>query len=83
MPRSNARTALVQVEAGNASALKSVGKGVHEARIDFGPGYRVYIAQDGADLVILLGGSTKARQPRAIADAQKRWSDYKASKRRG
>lgn len=77
------RRALARLEGGNPSALKSVGKGVHEARIDFGPGYRVYIGQDGATFVVLLGGSAKARQDQAIADAQDRWADYKARKRRG
>jgi putative component of toxin-antitoxin plasmid stabilization module len=34
---------------------------VHEVRIDFGPGYRVYLGMDSTDLVILLGGTGKAR----------------------
>ena len=77
------RTALARLEAGNTSALKSVGGGVHEVRIDFGPGYRVYLGSDGAELVILLGGSTKARQSAAIADARERWIDYRRRKRLG
>jgi putative addiction module killer protein len=77
------RTALARLEAGNTSALKSVGGGVHEVRIDFGPGYRVYLGLAGAELVILLGGSAKARQSIAIADAGGRWADYRRRKRRG
>jgi putative addiction module killer protein len=77
------RTALARLEAGNASALKSIGGGVHEVRIDFGPGYRVYLGFDGAELVILLGGSAKARQSLAIADALGRWTDYRRRKRQG
>ena len=77
------RTSLARLEAGNVSALKSVGNGVHEVRIAFGPGYRVYVGQDGPELVILLGGSTKARQHQAIQGAQERWADYKARKQRG
>ena len=76
-------TALSRLEAGNTSALKAVGQGVHEVRIDLGPGYRVYVGLRGTDWVILLGGSAKARQGRAIADAQWRWMDYKARQRRG
>jgi putative addiction module killer protein len=76
------RTALARLEDGNTSALKSVGNGVHEVRINFGPGYRVYLGVDGAELVILLGGSAKARQSMAIADAKKRWDDYTRRKRR-
>jgi putative addiction module killer protein len=37
--------------------------GIGEYRIDWGPGYRIYLAQDGADLIILYGGGTKKRQP--------------------
>jgi len=77
------RTALARLEAGNISALKSVGGGVHEVRIDFGPGYRVYLGLDGTQLMILLGGSAKARQSAAIVDAQERWNDYRRRKRRG
>lgn len=74
------RTAVLRLEGGNTSALKGVGKGVSEIVLHFGPGYRVYVGQDGAELVLLLGGSTKARQSQAIADAQERWADYKARK---
>ncbi|MBD0273594.1 MAG: type II toxin-antitoxin system RelE/ParE family toxin [Acetobacteraceae bacterium] len=77
------RAALARIEAGNTSALKSVGKGVHEARIDFGPGYRVLLGIDGPELVILLGSSAKARQQQAISRAQERWADHRARKRRG
>lgn len=77
------RGALARLEGGNTSALKGVGKGISEIVIDFGPGFRVYIGQDGAELVILLGGSTKTRQQQAITDARERWADYKARKRRG
>jgi putative addiction module killer protein len=77
------RTALARLEAGNTSALRSVGGGVHEVRIDFGPGYGAYLGLDGAELVILLGGSAKARQSAAIADARERWADYRRGKRRG
>ena len=56
---------------------------MHEIRIDFGPGYRVYLGMDGAEVAILLGGSAKARQGTAIADARERWNDYRRRKRRG
>jgi putative addiction module killer protein len=44
--------------------VKSVGAGVQEFRIDFGPGYRVYFGKDSDQLVILLAGGTKSRQQR-------------------
>jgi putative addiction module killer protein len=54
---------------------------VFERRIDFGPGYRIYLGKDGDRLVILLGGSSKQGQQEAIAAAQARWSDYRRRKR--
>ena len=73
-------TALLRMELGNLSNAKSIGAGVLEYRIDFGPGYRVYFGKDGNTLVILLGGGTKKRQNRDIAAAQDRWKDYKQRK---
>ena len=73
-------TALVRMGLGNLSNAKSVGSGVLETQIDFGPGYRVYFGRDGDALVILLGGGTKKRQQRDIATAQDRWRDYKRRK---
>lgn len=69
--------ALTRVAQGNLSNAKSVGKGVHEFRIDFGPGYRIYFGRDGDTLIILLAGGTKKRQERDIEAAQDRWIDYK------
>lgn len=68
---------LTRLGQGNLSEVKSVGSGVMERRIDWGPGYRVYFGRDGASLVILLCGGTKRRQQRDITAAQKRWADYK------
>ena len=56
--------ALARLEQGNTSGLKGVGKGMLECRIDFGPGYRVYLGRDGETRVILLTGGTKKRQQR-------------------
>ena len=70
------------MEGGNLSDAKSVGAGVFERRIDFGPGYRVYFGRDGRDLVILLGGGTKKRQRNDIAAARVFWTNHKARKRR-
>jgi len=63
---------------GNVSNVKGVGKGISELRVDFGPGYRIYFGWDGALIVILLGGGSKKRQQQDIAEAQRRWSMYKA-----
>jgi len=61
--------------------MKSVGAGVAELRLDFGPGYRVYCGMDGETLVILLAGGTKQRQPADIALAKMLWKQYKQEKR--
>ena len=74
-------TALVRMEQGNLANAKSVGAGVSECRIDFGPGYRVYYGRDGDTLIILLAGGSKKRQQRDIEAAKERWRDYKARKR--
>ena len=42
----------------------------------FGPGYRIYLARDGATLVLLLVGGSKATQVRDIRTAQRYWRDY-------
>jgi putative addiction module killer protein len=75
-------TALYRLEQGHTSQMKSIGKGIAEYRIDFGPGYRIYFGQDGEALVILLGGGTKRRQSADIRDVQARWQQYKSRKKR-
>ncbi len=72
---------VAKLEVGLRPNVKPVGGGVHEARIDYGPGYRVYFAFDGDHLVLLLGGGEKHGQRDDIAAAQKRWTDYKQRKR--
>ena len=61
--------ALYRLAQGNFSNVKGVGEGVHEYKIDFGPGYRVYFGKDGDRVAILLGGSDKKGQAAAIAKA--------------
>jgi putative addiction module killer protein len=72
--------AIIRMEQGNLSNVKSVGEGALEFRIDFGPGYRVYFGRDGDTLVVLLIGGTKKRQQRDIEEAIGYWRDYKQRK---
>jgi putative addiction module killer protein len=74
-------TALYRLGLGNISNLKAVGGGVSECRIDFGPGYRIYLGRDGEQIVILLCGGTKQRQQDDIAAAKQSWQEYKQQKR--
>jgi len=73
--------ALNRLTQGNVSRVKAVGTGVHELKIDFGPGYRVYFGWDGSALIVLLGGGTKKHQQRDISKARGCWADYKNRKR--
>ena len=74
-------TALIRMGMGNESNVESVGGGVYERKIDYGPGYRVYFGMDGKELVILVGGGTKKRQSQDIETARERWTDYRKRKK--
>ena len=73
-------TALERIADGNLSNVKTVGGGVLEYKVDFGPGYRIYFGRDGERLVILLAGGVKKRQQEDIRRAKAHWDDYKNRK---
>jgi len=75
------RSAIARMEVGNLGDAKSVGDGVLERRIDWGPGYRIYFGRDGDRLVVLLGGGTKKRQAADIGQAQRHWAAYRLRKK--
>jgi putative addiction module killer protein len=56
---------------------KPIGNGASELRIDVGPGYRVYFAQKGDVVVIVLGGGDKSTQSTDIQDALALWAKLK------
>ena len=66
-----------RVELGNFGEWDSVGSGVCELKLDFGPGYRAYHGLDDDD-VILLGGGSKKAQSSDIRKAIERWEEYNA-----
>jgi putative addiction module killer protein len=72
-------TATVRMAMGNMSNLKGLGT-IAEYRIDWGPGYRIYLGRDGESLIVILGGGTKKSQDADIAQARMLWSEYKARK---
>ena len=73
--RVNAR--ITRLEAGNLGDCKPLRDGVMELRIDHGPGYRVYLSRQGPVLVLLLCGSEKGDQNRAIGQAIAYLNDWK------
>lgn len=70
---------LARARQGNLGDCKSVGEGVSELRVDYGPGYRVYFGQQGRTLVVLLCGGDKRTQDRDIRLAKQFWREYKAT----
>ena len=70
-----------RLEIGNTSNVKWF-DGIGEYRIDWGPGYRIYLAQDGQDLIVLFGGGTKKRQRADITQALQLHQEYKDRKQR-
>jgi putative addiction module killer protein len=67
---------LTRVRAGNFGDCKSVGGGVFELRISFGPGLRVYYGLHGQQVVVLLGGGDKRSQSRDIRRVQQLWQQF-------
>ena len=73
--------AKTRLELGNTSSIKwfdSIG----EYKIDWGPGYRIYLAKEGEKLIILFGGGTKKKQTCDIKKSKELFEEYKARKKK-
>jgi len=79
--------AIDRIGRGLMTNIESVGGGVYERKVNFGPGYRIYVGleTDGrvTRVVILLNGGTKKGQRNDIDLAKQYWKDYKSRRRRG
>jgi len=73
-------TAKLRLELGNTSNVKWF-DGIGEYKIDWGPGYRIYLAKDGDTLIVLFGGGTKRRQKQDIDQAIALHAEYKFRKK--
>lgn len=74
--RARIQARVLRFSTGNLGDHKSVGSGVWEARVMFGPGYRIYFGKDGASVIVLLIGGDKSSQARDIRRAGRFWNDY-------
>ena len=66
-----------RLENGNIGKVENLGDGVHELKIDFGPGIRIYFGNANDTLVIILVGGTKKCQNQDIKLAKFYWKDWK------
>ncbi|WP_083617991.1 type II toxin-antitoxin system RelE/ParE family toxin [Planktothrix paucivesiculata] len=76
--RAKIKFRLDRVEEGNLGNYRSVGEGVFEFKINYGPGYRVYFGQVGFTVILLLCGGDKSTQQKDIQKAKEYWRDYHA-----
>ena len=67
--RARIQARIERIAIGNPGDVKSVGEGISEMRIDYGPGYRVYFIQHERSVIILLAGGDKSTQARDIKTA--------------
>ena len=73
-------TALLRLELGNTSNIKWF-EGLGEYRINWGPGYRIYLVQEGKRLIILIGGGDKSTQKTDIKKAKMLIAEFRTRKK--
>ena len=74
--RARIQARVLRFEMGNLGESKSVGGGVWEARLMFGPGYRIYFGKEGRSIILLLLGGDKSSQAADIRKARRLWKEY-------
>ncbi len=72
--------AIARIKLGNTSKIKWF-DGIGEYKINWGPGYRIYLIQEGSEFIILFGGGTKKNQSADIKKAKELFKEYKTCKK--
>lgn len=67
---------LDRISLGNMGDYKFLSDGVSEFRLDFGSGYRIYFAEEGSNIILLLCAGNKGTQKKDIKKAIAYWNDY-------
>src|SRR5436190_6781604 len=75
--RANITNRLNRVAHGNYGDCESVGNGIHELRIHYGPGYRVYFSEQHETIILLLLGGSKRTQAKDIKKAKQFWAEFR------
>ena len=79
--RARIRARIARLRDGNFGDAKPIGEGVHELRVHYGPGYRIYFARQGRAVLVLLCAGDKRTQPRDIERAKRYWRAHKNANR--
>ncbi len=74
--RARVQARITRAEQGNLGEYKILDQGVHEFKMDFGPGYRVYFGIKDKEIILLLTGGDKKTQKRDIKKAQALWASF-------
>jgi len=81
--RARVQARVWRFESGNLGDHKLLGDGVWEARLAFGPGYRLYFGRAGQTVVLLLLGGDKSSQTKDIQRAKRYWANYAKGTKHG
>jgi putative addiction module killer protein len=81
VPAARVAVYLERVVQGNYSNVAPIGFALSEIKLDFGPGYRIYFGKENDFILLLLGGSSKKDQKKAIDRAKKLWEEHLAVKK--
>lgn len=78
--RAKIKVHIDRLERGNFGNCRSLGNGLHELKVNFGPGYRVYFGLVAQEVVVILCGGSKQTQSRDIEKAKECWIFLKEKK---